>query len=85
MTTLKSISFQQNATFLSNQQFAVFRGGKVSKGEGDYLASGQQGEIYSHVEDGRSDTKVVNEFHVRVVGTRADLLWTFESENSKQK
>lgn len=60
--------------FLSNQQFAVFRGGKVSKGEGDYLASGQQGEICSHMEDGRSDTEVVTEFHVRVAGARADLL-----------
>lgn len=42
--------------------------GGVREGEGDYLASGQRGEICSH-----EDAEVVNQFRVRVTGVRADL------------
>lgn len=75
---------EQTARFTSKPAVcSFFRDGNVRKGEGDYLASGQRGEICSHVEDAHSDTEVVNQFRVRVAGIRADLLRTFESQDSK--
>lgn len=49
-------AIQQHSRFICHQQFAVFRGGNVREGRGDYFPSGQRGEICSHVGDAHSDT-----------------------------